>query len=152
MGSGGSAGVRRVDGGPEKVDFLIFSINPHLQLINSYPPWKALRAGVKQGVATKFPLNGQKSVYFGTSFINWGGIGFTTAPATATATATATTTTVAAQRRLGRCDHGNGHDHNRCGSTTTAITALTMVTIAAIWWLRPRQRLRPPRPLRRWRS
>ena len=36
--------------------------------------------------------------------------------------------------------HGNGYDHDCCGSTTTAITTLTMVTIAAIWWLRPRLR------------
>ena len=27
--------------------------------------------------------------------------------------------------------HGNGYDHDCCGSTTTAITTLTMVTIAA---------------------
>ena len=93
-------------------------------LINSPPPWKALRAGVKQGGATKLLLNGPKSAYFGTNFINWGWIGFTTAPATATATATATTTTAAAQRQLG------GFDHDCCGST-------------AAWWLRPRQRLRP---------
>ena len=26
--------------------------------------------------------------------------------------------------------HGNGYDHDCCGSTTTAITTLTMVTIA----------------------
>ena len=36
--------------------------------------------------------------------------------------------------------HGNGYDHDCCGSTTTAITTLTMVTIAATWWLRPRLR------------
>ena len=72
-----------------------------------------------------------KLSYFGTNFINWGWIGFTTAPATATATATATTTTAAAQRRLGGYDHGNGYDHDCGGSTTTAITTLTMVTIAA---------------------
>ena len=27
--------------------------------------------------------------------------------------------------------HGNGYDHDCCGSTTTAITTLAMVTIAA---------------------
>ena len=31
---------------------------------------------------------------------------------------------------FGGYDHGNGYDHDCCGST-------------AIWWLRPRQRLRP---------
>ena len=36
--------------------------------------------------------------------------------------------------------HCNGYDHDCCGSTTTAITTLTMVTIAATWWLRPRLR------------
>ena len=36
------------------------------------------------------------------------------------------------------CD--NGYDHDCCGSTTTAITTLTMVTIAATWWLQPRLR------------
>ena len=36
--------------------------------------------------------------------------------------------------------HGNGYDHDCCGSTATAITTLTMVTIAATWWLRPRLR------------
>ena len=40
-------------------------------------------------------------------------------------------TTVAAQRRLGGYDHGNGYDHDCCGSTTAAITTLAMVTIAA---------------------
>ena len=69
-----------------------------------------------------------KPAYFGTNFINWEWIGFATAPATATATATATTTTAAAQRRFGGYDHGNGYDHDCCGSTTAAIT---MVTIAA---------------------
>ena len=49
----------------------------------------------------------------------------------ATTTATATTTTAAAQRRLGGYDHGNGYDHDCCGSTTAAITTLAMVTIAA---------------------
>ena len=43
----------------------------------------------------------------------------------------ATTTTAAAQRRLGGYDHGNGYDHDCCGSTTAAITTLAMVTIAA---------------------
>ena len=97
---------------------------------NPHPPWKALRAGVKRRGATKLLSNCQTSKYFGTNFINWGWIGFTTAPATATATATATTTTAGAQRRFGGYDHGNGYDHDCCGST-------------AIWWLRPRQRLRP---------
>ena len=49
----------------------------------------------------------------------------------ATTTATAATTTAAAQRRLGGYDHGNGYDHECCGSTTAAITTLAMVTIAA---------------------
>ena len=35
-------------------------VNPHLQLINSRPPWKALRAGVKQGSTTKLLLKGPK--------------------------------------------------------------------------------------------
>ena len=43
----------------------------------------------------------------------------------------ASTTTAAAQRRFGGYDHGNGYDHDCCGSTTVAITTLTMVTIAA---------------------
>ena len=43
----------------------------------------------------------------------------------------ASTTIAAAQRRLGGYDHGNGYDHDCCGSTTAAITTLTMVTIAA---------------------
>ena len=47
-----------------------------------------------------------------------------------TTTATATTTTAAAQRWLGGYDHGNGYDHDCCGSTTAAITTLAMVTIA----------------------
>ena len=34
-------------------------------------------------------------------------------------------------RQLGGYDHGNGYDHDCCGSTTTAITTLAMVTIAA---------------------
>ena len=34
-------------------------------------------------------------------------------------------------RQLGGYDHGNGYDHDCCGSTTTAITKLAMVTIAA---------------------
>ena len=33
--------------------------------------------------------------------------------------------------RLGDYDHGNGYDDACCGSTTTAITTLAMVTIAA---------------------
>ena len=37
----------------------------------------------------------------------------------------------AAQRRFGGYDHGNGYDHDCCGSTTAAITTLAMVTIAA---------------------
>ena len=41
-----------------------------------------------------------------------------TATATATATATPTTTIAAAQRRFGGYDHGNGYDHDCCGSTT----------------------------------
>ena len=86
--------------------------------------WKALRAGAKQGGATQLLLNGPKIVYFGTNFINWGWIGFATAPAMATATATATTMIAAAQPQLG------GFDHDCCGST-------------AAWWLQPRQRLRP---------
>ena len=49
----------------------------------------------------------------------------------ATTTATATTTTAAAQRRFGDYDHGNGYDHDCCGSTTAAITTLAMVTTAA---------------------
>ena len=36
--------------------------------------------------------------------------------------------------------HGNGYDHDCCGSTTTAITTLTMVTIAATWLLRSQLR------------
>ena len=40
------------------------------------------------------------------------------------------TTIVAAQRRLGGYEHGNGYDDDCCGST-------------AAWWLRSRQRLRP---------
>ena len=52
----------------------------------------------------------------------------------------ASTTIAAAQRRLGGYDHGNGYDHDCGGSTTTAITTLTMVTIAVTWWLRPRLR------------
>ena len=43
----------------------------------------------------------------------------------------ASTTRAAALRRLGGYDHGNGYDHDCGGSTTTAITTLTMVTIAA---------------------
>ena len=43
----------------------------------------------------------------------------------------ASTTIAAAQRRLGGYDHGNGYDHDCCGSTTAAITTLAMVTIAA---------------------
>ena len=35
--------------------------------------------------------------------------------------------------------HGNGYDHDCCGSTTTAITTLTMVTIAE-----PMDVLEPP--------
>ena len=42
--------------------------------------------------------------------------------------------------RLNGDGHGNGYDHDCCGSTTTAITTLTMVTIAATWWLRLRLR------------
>ena len=42
----------------------------------------------------------------------------------------ASTTTASTQRRLGGYDHGNGYDHDCCGST-------------AARWLRPRQRLRP---------
>ena len=83
-------------------------------------------------------LNRPKSAYFATNFINWGWIGFTTAPATATATGVrlsgnlvALTTIAAAQRRFGGYDHGNGYDHDCCGSTTAAITTLAMVTIAA---------------------
>ena len=33
--------------------------------------------------------------------------------------------------RFGGYDHGNGYDHDCCGSTTTAIKMLAMVTIAA---------------------
>ena len=33
--------------------------------------------------------------------------------------------------RFGGYDHGNGYDHDCCGSTTVAITTLAMVTIAA---------------------
>ena len=40
-------------------------------------------------------------------------------------------TTIAAQRWLSGYDHGNGYDHDCCGSTTAAITTLAMVTIAA---------------------
>ena len=36
-----------------------------------------------------------------------------------------------AQRRLSGYDHGNGYDHDCCGSTTAVITTLSMVTIAA---------------------
>ena len=36
-------------------------INPHLQLINSLPPCKALRAGVKQGGATNMLLSGPQT-------------------------------------------------------------------------------------------
>ena len=43
----------------------------------------------------------------------------------------ASTTIAAVQRRLGGYDHGNGYDHDCGGSTTTAITSLTLVTIAA---------------------
>ena len=38
---------------------------------------------------------------------------------------------ISRRRRLDGYDHGNGFDHDCCGSTTAAITTLTMVTIAA---------------------
>ena len=40
--------------------------------------------------------------------------------------------------------HGNGYDHDCCGSTTTAITTLAMVTIAE-----PMDVLEPPPAARR---
>ena len=40
----------------------------------------------------------------------------------------ASTTIAAAQRRFGGYDHGNGYDHDCCGSTTAAITTLGMVS------------------------
>ena len=45
--------------------------------------------------------------------------------------------------------HGNGYDHDCCGSTTTAITTLAMVTIAAAMATiaEPMSGLDPPSPL-----
>ena len=42
-------------------------------------------------------------------------------------------------RQLRGYDHGNGYDHDCCGSTTAAITTLAMVTIAE-----PMDVLEPP--------
>ena len=52
-------------------------------------------------------------------------------------------------RQLGGYDHGNGYDHDCCGSTTTAITTLAMVTIAAAMATiaEPMSGLDPPSPL-----